>query len=103
MRTGKIGLRGFLFDRGVPNVPTPICRCGQGRETVAHVAAYCPEEGANRQSLPFAMRTYQDFNMAIGDPEKAAQLARWFMRTRRLREYRVALQIAEGEDRTRPE
>jgi hypothetical protein len=64
MRTGKIGLRAFLFDRGVPEVPTPICRCGQGRETAAHVAVYCPEESFSRRSLPFAMRTCQDFDMA---------------------------------------
>ncbi|EAQ91763.1 hypothetical protein CHGG_03698 [Chaetomium globosum CBS 148.51] len=26
-RTGKIGLRGFLFTRRVPEVVTPVCRC----------------------------------------------------------------------------
>lgn len=97
MRTGKIGLRAFLFGRGVPDIATPICRCGQGRETAAHVAAYCPEENTNRRSLPFAMRTHQDFSMAVRDPEKTALLVRWFMKTQRLREYRVAQQIADGE------
>jgi hypothetical protein len=43
------------------------------------------------------MRTSQDFDTAVRDPEKAALLVRWFMRTRRTREYRLALQIAERE------
>jgi hypothetical protein len=29
-RVGKIGLRAFLFQRGVPEVTTPICPCGEG-------------------------------------------------------------------------
>ena len=29
-RTGKIGLRAFLFKRHVPIVITPICPCGEG-------------------------------------------------------------------------
>jgi hypothetical protein len=90
-------LRAFLFERGVPDIATPVCQCGQGRETAAHVAAYCPDENVSRRSLPFAMRTHQDFNTAAKDPRKAALLARWFMRTQRLREYRVAQQIADGE------
>jgi hypothetical protein len=43
------------------------------------------------------MRTYQDFSMAVRDPKKTALLVRWFMKTQRLREYRVAQQIADGE------
>ena len=37
MRTGKIGLRAFLFERRVPDVMTPVCACGDGRETARHV------------------------------------------------------------------
>jgi hypothetical protein len=36
--------------------------------------------------------------MAVRDPKKAPLLVRWFMRTRRTREYKVALQIADRED-----
>jgi hypothetical protein len=45
MRTGKIGLQAFLFERRVPDVMTPVCSCGiDGRETACHVAAYCQLE-----------------------------------------------------------
>src|SRR4029077_4460543 len=57
MRTGKIGLRAFLFERQVPDIASPICVCGDGRETATHVAAYCLQEGGARRELPFAMQT----------------------------------------------
>ena len=37
IRTGKIGLRAFLFKRRVPEVTTPYCRCGLARETFEHI------------------------------------------------------------------
>jgi hypothetical protein len=63
-----------------------------------HVAAYCPEKVIARSELPFAMRTRRDFDMAVRDPTKAARLVRWFMKRRRLGEYRVALQLADSEN-----
>src|SRR4029077_5635185 len=56
MRTRKIGLRAFLFERQVPDIASPICFCGDGRETATHVAAYCLQEGGARRELPFAMQ-----------------------------------------------
>lgn len=37
IRTGAIGLRNFLFKRGVPEVLTPYCKCREGRETAEHL------------------------------------------------------------------
>ena len=98
MRTGKIGLRAFLFERRVPDVMTPVCSCGDGRETARHVAAYCQLEETTRRELPFAMRTHRDFDMAVKDPTRAASLTRWLMRRQRVGGYRVALQIADSEE-----
>jgi hypothetical protein len=98
MRTGRIGLRAFLFERRVPDVMTPVCACGDGRETALHVAAYCPLEEATRRELPFVMRTHRDFEAAVKDPTRAACLTRWFMRRQRLGGYNVALQIADSEE-----
>ena len=37
-RTGKIGLRDFLFQRRVPDTVTPLCSCSSGeRETAEHL------------------------------------------------------------------
>jgi hypothetical protein len=39
VRTGDIGLRDYLFRCKVPEVPTPYCSCGEGRETVEHLVS----------------------------------------------------------------
>ena len=43
IRTGKIGLRAFLFEIRVPDIVTPQRRCGGAPETVAHPLPHCPE------------------------------------------------------------
>ena len=94
MKTGKIGIRAFLFERQVPDVMTPVCSCGDGRETARHVAAYCQlEETTRRVAAP---------RLRDGDkgprPTRAASLTRWLMRRQRVGGYRVALQIADSEE-----
>ena len=34
LRTEKIGLKNFLFNRNVPDIPDPDYPCGEGRQTV---------------------------------------------------------------------
>ncbi|RYO78316.1 hypothetical protein DL764_010130 [Monosporascus ibericus] len=41
LRTEKIGLRDFLFNRNVPDIQDPGCHCGEGYQTVAHVLLQC--------------------------------------------------------------
>ena len=43
LRTEKIGLRDFLFHRGVPDISSPACTCREGRQTVRHVMLACRE------------------------------------------------------------
>ena len=42
MRTGKIGLRCYLYQRGVPDIPDGNCRCGKATQTVQHILLACP-------------------------------------------------------------
>ena len=42
IRTGKIGLAAFLYQRRVPNVESPACPCGWQWETAKHVVLNCP-------------------------------------------------------------
>jgi hypothetical protein len=93
MRTGKIGLRAFLFERQVPDIASPICTAGRRRHMWRPTAS-------RREMLPFAMQIRRDFDMAVEDPTRAAHLTRWFMRRRRLtlRGYKVALQIMDSND-----
>jgi ribonuclease HI len=41
LRTEKIGLKDFLFNRRVPGVTSPRCECGERRQTVAHILLSC--------------------------------------------------------------
>ena len=41
IRTGKVGLRALLYSRGVPDVTSPGCDYGAGKETVIHLLAEC--------------------------------------------------------------
>jgi hypothetical protein len=88
----------LLRERQVPDIASPICVCGDGRETATHVAAYCLQEGDARRELPFAMQTCRDFDMAVEDPTRAAHLTRLFMRRRRIGGCKMALQIMDSDD-----
>ena len=100
LRTGKIGLRAFLFQRGVPDIPSPYCQCG-GRETPAHIWTACPLYEQQRAVLPPAT-TSRDFRAAVTSARRAGGTAGWFLRTGRLREYRLAVQMLQEDGRLGP-
>ena len=100
LRTGKIGLRAFLFQRGVPDIPSPYCQCGE-RETPAHIWTACPLYEQQRAVLPPAT-TSRDFRAAVMSARRAGGTAGWFLRTGRLREYRLAVQMLQEDGRLGP-
>ena len=51
IRTGKVGLRAFLFERKVPEVATPRCPCGDAPETAAHLVLDCRDLTQQREDL----------------------------------------------------
>ena len=71
IRTGRIGYRAFLFHRNVPEVATPHCRCGTGRQTAEHMVVWCPELNEARTSLPFPLSNRADMIQAVGKGEPA--------------------------------
>ncbi len=110
MRTGKIGLRSFLFQRHVPDVPTPRCSCGLGHETAYHVVVECPDTAETRGTLrrqvaPAALYSRRDFAAALSDPDLAATIVRWVLRQNRIPQFTLATCIGGdiGEQRHRRE
>ena len=73
LRTGKIGLRAFLFQRGVPDILSPYCQCGE-RETPAHIWMACPLYEQQRAVLP-AAATSRDFRVAVTSARHAGKTA----------------------------
>ena len=98
IRTGAIGLRDFLFKRGVPGVLTPYCECGEGRETVEHLVMWCSAPPLTRTWERAEVRTRRDFYSVLqGTGPSAARLAGrilcWLMDSGRLPMYSLARQL----------
>ena len=51
MRTGKIGLRQFLFERRVPGIEYGRCECRQINQTVKHVLLNCRRYNKERRGF----------------------------------------------------
>lgn len=51
MRTGKIGLRDFLFGRKVPGIEDGTCECRHGNQTVKHILLECRLFARQRRDL----------------------------------------------------
>lgn len=98
IRTETIGLNAFLFGCKVPEVMSPLCRCGRAPETAAHLILHCAELADQRRALDEALgrplRTCRDLADATREKETAAIVVRWFLRLERLQEYRLAQRIA---------
>lgn len=96
-RTGVIGLRQFLFKRRVPDITTPLCRCGGAPETVAHLVISCKELEAS-EGRPRA-RDHHALLEMLGSKEGAARIVRWLMSLGRLREYNLAIELEDQVER----
>jgi ribonuclease HI len=53
LRTGKIGLRQFLYRRKVPGIENPKCPCGLNDESVSHVLLHCRRYEQTRREADF--------------------------------------------------
>ena len=83
-RTGKIGLRDFLFKRRVLGFDSPWCDCGQGRETVRHILVFCSRERERREQLVQDLGEPVDTDRMLDTPGKAGIIARWLLHSGRL-------------------
>lgn len=94
-RTEKIGLRAFLFTRKVPEITTPYCDCGGGRERLVHLALHCPRERDRFEELFPDIRNSEDLRDALSSPKEAKAIAQWILSTGRLGMYRLYSKVME--------
>ena len=74
-RTERIGLRAFLFRRGVPGIASPACPCGQGDQTAAHLFAECTDP-KSRAMRAMGFSTKDEVWKGLSDHRKAPGMAR---------------------------
>jgi hypothetical protein len=90
MRTGKIGLKQFLFGRKVPEVTDTTCECGHGSQTVRHVLLACPRFNDLRRKTwerEDGRRERMDLKEILNKPKLAKKAARFMILTRLLGQY----------------
>jgi hypothetical protein len=51
MRTGKIGLRHYLSQKGLPGVPNRDCQCEKAAQSVRHIFLACPTLSGLREEI----------------------------------------------------
>lgn len=98
VRTSNIGLRDFLFKRGVPGVPTPSYECGEGPETVEHLVIWCVAPLLSRSWGRTEIQTRRDlYSVLQGIDPPAAGLTRrilsWLMDVGALPMYNLARKL----------
>jgi hypothetical protein len=100
IRTGKVGLRAFLHSRRVPDVTSPGCQCGAGRETALHILTECRDTEAQRADLRAALGSAAFGNRislaeATSNNYTGGVIVRWLLKQGRLKEFRLAIRLAQ--------
>jgi len=85
-----IGLREFLFKQHVPDIPTPLCSCGNGKETVLHLVVECEHTREKSSELTVHVGNELDLHRVLSDKTEANRLLGWILGLGRLRARRRA-------------
>lgn len=88
VRTEKIGLAKFLYERHVSGIDSRGCSCGFGYETPRHIALHCEKESIRREQLRQVAGL--NYDRLVGSCEGAKHFVRWLMLSRRLGQFSLA-------------
>jgi hypothetical protein len=93
LRTGKIGLRHYLYQQGVLNVPDADCQCGKATQTVQHVLLTYPLLKSLRKEI-FSRRFRGpegegSLKKILNTPKLAIRAAKFMVRTGLLGQFRA--------------
>lgn len=89
LRSGKNGLRHFLYKAKVPGVDSARCSCGWGKQDAKHILLYCPKLSSTRRELLKEAGTH-NIRAMLSRPTGIRAAARWMVRTGYLTQYQLA-------------
>jgi hypothetical protein len=89
-RTGRIGLRQFLFKVNVPGIDSPLCLCGKGVETAEHLLLFC--DNTKHHTWPRST----PLRKLIADPASTSLVARHLIQSGRLNQFKLADRLLYG-------
>jgi ribonuclease HI len=81
LRTEKIGLKDFLFQRKVPDVPSPRCECGERRQTVVHILLRCSMFKDLRNRIFGTLTGRNDLRTILSKAQLATKAIRYMEQT----------------------
>ena len=91
MRTEKIGLRLFLYQRKVPSIESGFCNCRRGLQTVKHVLLDCSlHRHLHEETLHSGdsnRRITKDLRTLLSTPALAIKAAKFMIQTRLLGQF----------------
>jgi hypothetical protein len=96
LRKGVNGLDDFLFQARVPSVPSPLCSCRGGQQTVKHVFIFCPGHFGARHELRDEQGHLHDFSKLLGTAEGLQKTTKWVMQRGILGQFRGARDLLYG-------
>ena len=95
-RTEKIGLRAFLFKKKVPDVTTPICPCGRGPQTAAHLFTECTDDKSQAlRALGYTSK--EAVYRGLSHSDTAPRMARTLVQSGWLPQFRTFNQLRRQE------
>jgi len=102
LRTGRIGLKSYLHDRGVPGFDSPSCPCGSNRQTAKHIVIHCPLYIEGRAAMLHRAGT-SDYRSILRTNKGLRAVTRWLVRSGALQQFSLAREMAiedmgNGED-----
>ncbi|KAJ6436234.1 reverse transcriptase [Purpureocillium lavendulum] len=96
MRTEKIGLNDFLFNRRVPDATDASCPCREGRQTVSHVLLRCRKYRQLRRQELGHLPGRHDLRGILNERKAAAKATRFMELTEILGQFRIESQTRQS-------
>ncbi|WQF76273.1 Putative ribonuclease H domain-containing protein [Colletotrichum destructivum] len=92
MRTEKIGIQDFLFNRRVPDITNANCPCQEGRQTVSHILLRCRKFRQLRRQELGAIPGRHNLRAILNERKAAAKAIRFIEQTEILGQIRTESQ-----------